>query len=39
LRRSMRLDFPTPDGPERTNTSPLAGVSGFSWSSTTSYEF
>ena len=28
----MSVDLPTPDGPDRTNTSPLAGVSVRSWS-------
>ena len=32
LRRSISVDLPTPDGPERTNTSPLAGVSVGWWS-------
>src|ERR687884_430517 len=38
LRRSMRVDLPTPDGPDRTNTSPVAGGSG-SWSAACTTHF
>jgi hypothetical protein len=32
------VDLPTPEGPERTNTRPLAGVFGSSGSATMRYE-